>query len=139
MAYQSATSGERLNIPHACHPYRPVSTYTTPVKGHLVKLDTSGNGLVARCADGDVPLGMVWSTNNGNGVLSILEFRGNFVELEYTGTFAVGDKIVSNGVDGTVNIGGFHRDKVKHDNTNGIGTVITKDSLRTSSSIVRFP
>jgi hypothetical protein len=139
MAYQSPTNGERLNIQNSCRPWRPVGSYTTPVKGHLVKEDTSGNGLVARCASGDIPLGMVWSVNNGNGVLSILEFQDNVIELEYTGTFAVGDHIVANGTTGTISIGGFVRDVIKRDNvTPGSGLVTSKDALRTGTATVRF-
>src|SRR5436189_2201558 len=106
MAFQMSTAGERLNLTSGnCKPKRPVSTYTTPVKGHLVKIDTTGNDLVARCTDGDTPYGMVFSVNNGNGVLSVLEFARADLIFETSGTVNKGDKIVSKAGTGTIAVG----------------------------------
>ena len=140
MAFQISTSGERLNMRSGnVKPKRPVSTYTTPVKGHLVKVDTTGNDLVARCADGDTPYGIVWSVNNSNGVLSVLELARCDLAFETSGTVNRGDKIVSKAGTGTLTTGGFVRDTVKTDNTNGVGTVVATATPITGMVIVRFP
>lgn len=141
MAFQKSTSGERLNLYTGnMKPWRPNAAYTTagPARGDLVKQDTSGNGIVNICSSGDVPLGMVWSVNSGNGTLSILEFRDCVLVFQYTGTFAVGDKIVANGTNGSVLIGGNARGVVKHDNVNGKGFVEAVDLPSSGLCTVNF-
>lgn len=143
MAFNKNRPGERLNlITGNVRPYGfTVGNYAAPRLGDLVKLDTSGNGLVMQATSGDVPLGLLWSVNNNNGTLSILELRDCDLILPYTGTFAVGDKVVANGTTSSTaatQVGGINRDIVKHDNTNGIGTVIAKDVPGTGLAVVRF-
>lgn len=138
MAFNLPTAGDRFIPELHVRPWKAVSGYTTPLEGHLVKQDTSGNRLINQCADGDVPLGMILR-DNGNGVYSVWEFRaGATVVLQYSSTFAVGDKIVSHAAAGTIAVQGKLRDQIKHDNTNGIGTVTAKDSPATGLCEVAF-
>lgn len=136
MAYTKASQGERLFKFTNIKPKTPVSTYTTPAVGDLVKVDTTGNDLVARCAAGDVPIGIILSVNSSNGILSVAHFSADVtVIVEYTGAFAIGDKVVSNGDRGTVMAS---RDRVKRDNSTGTGTVLAKDWPATSQCVVSY-
>jgi hypothetical protein len=138
MAMNWTQSGDRTNAELHNRPWTAVAGYTSPARGDLVKQDTSGNRLVNICSAGDVPLGLVVQVG-GDGVLTVREFLpGETVVLEYTGTFAIGDKVVSNATSGTIAIGGFTRQQVKHDNTNGTGTVVAKDAPATGLCEVRY-
>lgn len=135
MALTKSTPGEQLIIEGNVRPRVKASAYTTPVVGHLIKNSTAGNDQVARCADGDAPIGLLVSTNLG-AVLSVAEFKHNVtVILDYTGTLALGDKVVSKGDSGTVDT---TRDRVKQDNSLGVGRVSALDYPTTGQCAVSF-
>lgn len=135
MALTKSTPGEQLIIEGNVRPRVKVTGYTTPVVGHLIKNSTAGNDQADRCAANDAPVGLLISTNLG-AVLSVAEFKHNVtVILDYTGALALGDKIVSNGDAGTVDT---TRDRVKRDNTNGVGRVSALDFPATGQCAVSF-
>lgn len=154
MAFSRSLSGDRFRIHHgSIVPKKPSASYvaawnttnTTPLVGDLVKLDSAANDQVLQCVAGDVPYGMVYSINSGTGAianwtLSVLRFvKTQSVIFEYNGAFAVLDNIVADGSLGTIKIDGVLRNRVKHDNTNGSGTVVAKDSPVTGLAVVEFP
>lgn len=135
MALTKSTPGEQLIIEGNVRPRVKVTGYTTPVVGHLVKNDTTANDNVNRCASSDAPVGIIVSTNLG-AVLSVAEFKHNVsIVIDYTGALALGDKIVSNGDSGTVDT---TRDRVKRDNSLGVGRVSALDYPTTGQCVVSF-
>jgi hypothetical protein len=127
MSLTKATGGNRLiwNSGDNVVPGLAVSGYTTPAYGDLLKATTT-NGSFDHCANGDAPVGIVLSTNSGNGILSVARFVAPVqIMVDYTGSVTVGDKVVSTGSKGTV----FTLlDSVKTDNTNGVGRIRSKDA-----------
>jgi hypothetical protein len=100
---------------------------TVPLVGDLVKQDTTAglNDGVRMCAANDVPQGMVWSVNSGNGTLSILKLSAiRQINLENNGAISLGDNVVADGSLGTILFDGIIRNRVKRDNTNGVGVVV---------------
>lgn len=132
MAFTLRTGGTRYNLQNGqCVPKRPAAAYTDAAKGHLVKIDTSGNDFVAHCADDDPPYGLVFSVNSSNGLLSIFELRDCEIEFEYNAADApaLGDKVVRSSATPVIAIGGVLGDPVEANNATGVGTVVTKDDV----------
>ena len=140
MSLTKATGGDRLILLSNVMPRLPSATYTSavPAFGDLVK-NSSTNNAVDHCANNDTPIGVVISTNWTNGILSIARFTANVqIWLDYTGSVALGDKVVSTGAKGAVRTA---YDSVKTDNTNGVGTIIAKDAGSpggTGTCVVQF-
>jgi hypothetical protein len=118
---------------------KPKSGYTAAV-GDLVVQDATVADGVDRGASDENPYGIVLSINSGNGTLSVAELKdGTTLMLEYTSTApAIGQKIECNGDRGTIL---SSRDRVRLDNTNGIGWVVGVDASSpggTGTLVVRF-
>jgi hypothetical protein len=72
----------------------PVSSWTDPAVGDLIKITTGANYEVTECADSNVPEGIVASVNLQKDVLGVELFTsGAIVRLPYTGTPALGNQI----------------------------------------------
>lgn len=111
----------------------------TPAVGDLVVLDTSATDAVDRGAANENPYGIIVSVNDGTTV-SVAELNGGAtIVLEYTSTApTLGQKIECNGDRGTVIT---DRDRVRVDDTNGIGAVVAVDAnspAGTGTCVVRF-
>jgi hypothetical protein len=139
MAFTSTVAGDRYLLPEVGNikPKRPKSGYTAAV-GDLVILDTSlANGVDLITTD-ENPYGIVESINNSNGILSVAEFMsGCEIELPYSGSVALGDKVEFSTTHGTT----LDRTTVKTDNSNGVGVVVAVDTATphgTGHCVVRF-
>jgi hypothetical protein len=141
MAFTTTVAGDRYILPEVGNvkPKRPKSGYTAVV-GDLVILDTSIADGVDLIATDENPYGIVESINNSNGMLSVAEFvAGCSIELPYSGSVALGDKIEGPAsiAQGTTLL----RTTVRTDNSNGVGTVVAKDADTphgTGHCVVRF-
>jgi hypothetical protein len=108
-----------------------------PLVGDLVKLDTATDDGVLQCVASDVPYGMVYSINSGNGTLSVIKFaKVVSVELEYSTAFSRGNGIQANGSPGVIAIDGVFRDQVKPAGT--FGYAVALDKPRTGLVVVEF-
>lgn len=112
----------------------------TPAVGDLVILDTSiANGVDLIAVD-ENPYGIV-ETVLGT-VCTVAELVGGAtIELPYSGTVALGDKVEGNGAAATHGAS-LDRSPVRTDNSNGVGLVIAVDADSphgTGHCVVRFP
>ena len=142
MALPFTLSGDNFLNPAYIHAWAPAAAYTTPLRGHLVRLD-SLNNKVLRCAADTNPEGIIVSINSSNGTLSVAQFKsGSRITLEYTGTApTVGQKIEASATPGFGTLtftaaSGEPRDTVQVDDTNGVGRVISLDSTATIKTCV---
>ncbi len=135
MAFSEQVGGERYNLRTGNAVPKRMSTAliaVPPTKFMLVKLNTSNNDQIDQCASGDVPYGFIFSLTGGIDMATVLEWRDN-----HLGAISIGDKVVADGSAGTVLIGGFLRDRVKRDNTNGLATVVNKDEYVTGVVLLK--
>lgn len=139
MAFTSIVAGDRYLLPEVGNikAKRPKSGYTAVI-GDLVILDTSIADGVDVITTNENPYGIVESINNSNGMLSVAEFvAGAEIELPYTGSVALGDKVEFGTTHGTT----LDRTTVQTDNANGVGAIIAKDANTphgTGHCVVRF-
>lgn len=143
MAFTLTTGGTRLNLRTGnCVPKKPSTAYAAavpsavaatfstgpPQRGQLTKFGTTSE-TVDQCVLNDVPVGMVFHANSGNGLISHFEFRSCEVQLEYnvTAGIAVLNQIQATGSVGTIPIGGILYDQVKGVGSGGAGLVVSKD------------
>ena len=139
MAFTSTVAGDRYVLPEVGNikPKKPKSGYTAVV-GDLVILDTSIANGVDLITTNENPYGIVESINNSNGILSVAEFvAGAEIELPYTGSVALGDKVEFGTSHGTT----LDRTTVQTDNSNGVGAVVAVDASAphgTGHCVVRF-
>lgn len=112
----------------------------TPVVGDLVILDTSAPNAVDLIAADENPYGIV-ETVLGT-VCTVAELvAGATIELPYSGSVALGDKVEGDGAAATHGTS-LDRSPVRHDNSNGVGLVIAVDADAphgTGHCVVRFP
>ncbi len=103
----------------------PLGGYT-PAVGDLVTYETGAANTVDLIAGIEAIAAIVDSVNSGSGVVTICELvAGCRLELPYTGTVALGDKVkFSSATHGTA----LDRTQVQTDNSNGIGLVIAVDA-----------
>lgn len=140
MSLTKATGGNRLIWSDGSNvvPGLPVSGYTAPVAGDFLKNTTTSNSY-DHCADGDPIVGIVFSTNTGNGILSVARTLSPFqIVCDYSGSVTVGDKVVSKGTRGAI-VTTF--DVVKTDNSAGTGRIRAKDAASpggTGTCVVEF-
>lgn len=129
MAFTSVIAGDRYLRDDNVKPKVPKSGYT-PAVGDLVILDTSIAEGVDLITTNEPPYGIVESLNSWTSAattrpISVAEFvSGTEIELPYTGTVALGDKVAFSNTHGTT----LDRTRVLTDNTNGVGNVIAKDA-----------
>lgn len=136
MATQFSTAGDNFYHPEALKARRPASGYTAVV-GDLISRDTTvANGVLRADSDVGNAIGIVVSTNGGNGTLSIaeLEVHNSTIALEYVGTAPTVGQLMeplTTPAKGTVTI--TDRDAVQLDNTNGNLKVL---SVNTTTKVV---
>ena len=144
MSITKSTIGDDFIRTYNIRAKKPKSGYTAAVGDLTVPDFTLADG-VDRGASNENPTGIVISINSSNGTLSIAELTGGVtIVLEYTSTApTLGQKIECNGDRGTVLPS---RDRVRVDDTNGVGAVIAVGvvldpsvSLAPSTCCVRFP
>lgn len=137
MAFTTLRAGDRYILGWNVVPKVPKSGYT-PVVGDLVILDTSVANGVDLIAANEAPYGIIESVNNSNGTVSVAEFvSGTYIELPYTGSVSLGDKVEVGSTHGTT----LDRTTVQTDNTNGAGNIVAKDADAphgTGHCVVRF-
>jgi hypothetical protein len=140
MAFTTVRAGDRYIQPESGNikPQAPKSGYTAVV-GDLIIADVSVAMGVDVIAAAENPAGIVESINNANGTLSVAWFYpGCEIELPYTGTVALGDKIeFGSATHGTT----LDRTTVQTDNSNGVGVVVAVDATSphgTGHCVVRF-
>ena len=140
MALTTVRAGDRYIQPESGNikPQAPKSGWTALV-GDLIIADTSVAMGVDEITTAENPAGIVESVNNSNGTLSVAWFyTGCEIELPYTGTIALGDKVeFGSATHGTT----VDRTTVQEDNTNGVGVVVAKDAAcphGTGHVVVRF-
>jgi hypothetical protein len=138
MAFTTLVAGDRYLLGWNVVPKVPKSGYTAAV-GDLVIIDSSIANGVDVIAANENPYAIVESINNSNGVLSVAEFvSGTYIELPYTGSVALGDKIeFGSATHGTT----LDRTTIQTDNSNGVGTVVAVDASAphgTGHAVVRF-
>ena len=112
----------------------------TPAVGDLVILDTSIANGVDLIAANENPYGIVEAS--ASGVCTVAELVGGAtIELPYSGSVALGDKVEGDGSAATHGTS-LDRSPVRTDNTNGVGVVIAVDADSphgTGHCVVRFP
>src|SRR5688572_23731190 len=127
MAFTTVRAGDRYILPESGNikPQAPKSGWTAEV-GDLIIADTSVAMGVDEITTAENPAGIVESVNNANGTLSVAWFyTGAEIELPYTGSVALGDKIeFGSATHGTT----LDRTTVQTDNSNGVGTVVAVDA-----------
>lgn len=116
----------------------PIGGYTAAV-GDLIVYETGSANAVDLIAGNEAIAGIVDSINSNSGVLTICELvAGCRIELPYTGTVNIGDKVkFSSATHGTA----VDRTQVQTDNTNGTGLVLAVDAGAphgTGHCVVRF-
>jgi hypothetical protein len=71
----------------------PKAAYT-PAKGHLVHKEFAQANEWDLCANGEVPEGLIESTNSGNGTISVIDLRGGAtLILEHDGSCVLGQSV----------------------------------------------
>lgn len=144
MAFSENVGGERYNL-------RVGNTVPMRMSAALVLLVAAGtahkftlvkknatNDQIDQCAVNDIPYGYIFSLTGGIDMATVLEWRSNLLYVEYAGAApAIGNKVVANGTAGVIPIGGFLRDQVKVDNTNGLAVVRNVDEYATGVALVQ--
>lgn len=104
---------------------KPKSGYTA-AEGDLCLGDTTVANGCDLIAANENPAYYVDSANQGSGTLSVTRLvSGTRIELPYSGSVALGDKIEG---DGGAHGTSLDRSSVRTDNSNGVGTVIAVDA-----------
>ncbi len=135
MSTQFSTAGDNFYHPEALKARKPKSGYTAVV-GHLVVRDTSVANGIDRAAANENPIGIVVSTNAGNGTITIAELEpyNSTIALEYIGTApTVGQLMEAGSTPGLGTVTYTDRDVVELDNTNGNLKVLT---VNTTTKVV---
>lgn len=98
----------------------------TPAEGELVHRETAQDNEFDVCADGQVPEGIVVTTNGATGTVGVAEFvEGTTIVLPTDTELALGNDIkVSAGGLKVVGTAGFSRSQVKSGGGTGGGVVI---------------
>jgi hypothetical protein len=125
MSFVLQSCGDNFHLGWNTRAAKPKSGYTA-AKGDLCIADTTvANGVDLIAAD-ENPAYIVDSTNNANGTLTVTRLvAGVTIELPYSGSVALGDKIEGGGgAHGT----SLDRSTVRTDNSNGVGRVIAVDA-----------
>jgi len=138
MAFAEGVGGERYNLRTGnTVPKKASAAYlasgTPPARWHLVKESTTANDEVEHCVAGDVPYGYIFSVTGGINMVTVLEWRNNYLFAEYNGA-APGygpSTVVADGSAGTIPIGGFLRDRVKAGAGSALTEVVNKDEYAT--------
>jgi hypothetical protein len=130
MALPHSTTGDYFRIPEAMMAGKPKSGYT-PAVGHLVVEDATLTDGYDRAAANENPIGIIISTNGGNGTISVARLIPGVstIRLEYIGSNpSIGQTMEAGSTPafGTVTI--TDRDVVELDNTNGNLRVLAVDT-----------